>query len=83
MTGMGGPEAEHGRLVGRLKRQIAKVDEKGSTPGRRAKIRATIVELIRLERRMADPLAPAVPVTQEDFLARVALMKPGAGIEVG
>jgi hypothetical protein len=72
----------HGRLIGRLKRQIRKCDEKGITPQRRRKVLKTIHALILLERRMADPLDPDREVTWEQLRERITLMAPGAGLEV-
>lgn len=72
----------HGRLVGRLTRQLGKIVDKGSTPLRRRKVLHTVQMLILVERKMADPLSRDRVVTAEQMRDRVNLMKPGAGIEV-
>jgi hypothetical protein len=69
---------EHGRLVARLKRQVEKAERLGSAQ-RRAKVRATIAELIVVERRMADPLDKDRVVTEQQLRERITLMAPGAG----
>lgn len=75
-------EQQWGRLVARLKRQLRKIDEKGSTPARRRKALKTVHDLILLERRMDDPLDQDRVVTWDQMRQRIDRMKPGAGLEV-
>lgn len=94
MGGVNIPQ-EHGRLVARLKRQLAKCELLGTTPERSRKVRATVRELVGVERLrdmddlaragvLADPRRMAVLFAADDdtVLRRLALMAPGAGLEV-
>lgn len=72
---------ENGRLVARLKRDIERAEKAGVMSEARArKMAATIHRLIDVERRLEDPLRRWSPVTQDDLLARLRLMAPGAGL---
>jgi DNA-directed RNA polymerase subunit F len=74
---------QHGRLVGRLKRDIERAERAGTMSGERArKMAATISDLIQVERAQADPLATMRPVEPEEVLARLRLMAPGGGLEL-
>lgn len=76
---------DHGRLVARLRRQIAKVERLGSTTYRRRVLLATVRELVLVERRMVDPVEAVRrrdDVTVQEMRDRLTLMAPGAGIEV-
>lgn len=71
---------EHGRLIARLKRQLAKCERHGVDAARARKVDRTVRALIRVERRIEDPLAPAVEPAAEDVQARLTLMRRGAGL---
>ena len=75
---------EHGRLVVRLRRQLDAIDRGGLTDERAAKVLRTIRDIIVVEREIEDPLLAMTlpPPGPEEVRARIARMKPGAGLEV-
>lgn len=85
---------EHGRLVGRLKRQLEKCERLGVTDRRVRGVRDTVRLMMAVERlramddvQRAKALAKsdiprmALAITDGEVEKRMTLMRPGAGIE--